>query len=111
MSNELSVEGTDLIRDEIEQEIGQISMEALVEFLNNYHYELKDWRDYLDDFNESYQGWYDSTEEFAERLADEIGILGDMSENLKYYFDYEKFGRDLLSGDYWESNGYYFRSM
>ena len=111
MSNELSVEEINLIRDEIEQELGQPSMEALVEYLDNFHIDLSEWRDYLDDFHESFHGWYDSTEEFAERLADDVGILEDMPESLKYYFDYEKFGRDLLNGDYWESNGYYFRSM
>jgi len=42
---------------------------------------------------------------------EEQGIL-DLSgipQELRYYFDYEKFGRDLeLGGDVWESDGFYF---
>ncbi len=40
----------------------------------------------------------------AEGIID-VEILGE----LRFYFDYEKFGRDLeLGGDVWESNGFYF---
>lgn len=57
---------------------------------------------------EAYQGRYDSDEDFAADLAEYCGYLDDMPENLRYYFDYEKFARDLMIGDYVEDSGHYF---
>ena len=33
--------------------------------------------------------------EVAERYIDEMDILHDVPDNLKYYFDFEAFGRDM----------------
>ncbi len=49
-------------------------------------------------FEESYQGEWDSEEAFAENLADETM---DIPERLAFYFDYEKFARDLFMCDYY----------
>jgi antirestriction protein len=57
---------------------------------------------------EAYQGTYDSDEDFAADLAESCGYLNAMPENLRYYFDYEKFARDLMIGDYVEDSGHYF---
>ena len=57
---------------------------------------------------DAYQGYFQSDEDFAADLADSMGFLDDMPENLRYYFDYEKFARDLMISDYIEENGYYF---
>jgi antirestriction protein len=35
-------------------------------------------------------------------------MLESVPENLRYYFDFEKFSRDLMMGDYFESDGHYF---
>ena len=70
---------------------------------------LASWEDWIGDFEDAYQGEM-STREFAEQLADDL-ILPDMPENIRHYFDYEKFERDLFCGDYWESNGYIFRAI
>jgi hypothetical protein len=67
------------------------------------------WDEWIDDFEESYQGQM-STSKFAEQLADE-SMPADGSEFLMRYFDYKMFERDLFMGDYWESNGYIFRSI
>ncbi|CSC21846.1 antirestriction protein ArdA [Vibrio cholerae] len=32
---------------------------------------------------------------FAEMYAEETGLLSEMPEHLKQYFDYERYGRDL----------------
>ena len=38
--------------------------------------------------------------EYAEEYIDDTGLLDSMPENLRWYFDTEAFGRDLLiSGD------------
>lgn len=47
----------------------------------------------------------------AEELLEETGQLSEIPENLRYYFDYEKYARDIrLGGDMCESNGHFFWS-
>jgi antirestriction protein len=76
------------------------------------YYKWEEWQDWISDFEEAYQGDWGNTKEFAEHLADEIGFLDEMARiNLAQYFDYDKWERDLFIGDYWESNGYIFRSF
>jgi len=61
------------------------------------------------DFQDRYRGEYDSWKDFAEQLVDELGYLYEIPEHLRYYFDYEKYARDLrLGGDVCEHDGYYF---
>ena len=61
------------------------------------------------DFNERYRGRYDSWEHMAEELLEETGELNRIPENLRYYFDYEKYANDLrISGDFTEQDGHYF---
>jgi len=48
--------------------------------------------------------------EFAEELADSIGLLDEVPDNLKRYFDMESFARDLMINDYNEHNGHYFHN-
>jgi antirestriction protein len=66
-----------------------------------------------DAFEEAYQGEYRSSVDFAENLVDDLGMLNDMPENLRYYFDYEAFARDLLMTDYWcdSTETYFFRHI
>ena len=65
----------------------------------------------LDLMHECFAGKYASFTELAEELVPAIGLLDDIPEDVQRYFDYERYGRDLdIGGDYWESNGYYFRS-
>lgn len=67
-----------------------------------------DW-DTLDNFRAAYQGEFDSDADFAEYLLEETGGLDAIPENLRYYFDYEKYARDLfIGGDYWTHEGYVF---
>lgn len=61
------------------------------------------------DFQERYKGEFSSWEDMAEELLEETGELETIPENLRYYFDYEKYARDLrIGGDLTESNGHYF---
>jgi antirestriction protein len=59
---------------------------------------------------ECYAGTYDSDEEFAEDLADQLGLLDQVPENLRYYFDMGRWARDLLMGDYFVNEGHYFHN-
>jgi antirestriction protein len=70
---------------------------------------LLEWEDWIDQFEEAYQGEM-STKEFAEQLADEF-MPSDAPEFLTRYFDYEMWERDLFMGDYWENDGHIFRSL
>jgi len=61
----------------------------------------------LDQFEEAYHGEWDSMEQFAESLIDDLGLLRDLDdiipETLRGYVDvdFDALGRDLeLSGDY-----------
>lgn len=56
-------------------------------------------------FRDSYMGRYDTEENFAEEIADEIM---DIPENLRYYFDYGAFARDIFINDYVFADGYVF---
>jgi len=70
---------------------------------------LLEWEDWIEQFEEAYQGEM-STKEFAEQLADEF-MPSDATEFLTRYFNYEMWERDLFMGDYWENDGYIFRSL
>ncbi len=70
---------------------------------------LNEWENWIGGYEEAYQGEMD-TREFAEQLADEL-ILPKIPENIRYYFDLEKYERDLFLGDYWENKGYIFKSI
>ena len=61
----------------------------------------------VDDFEDAYEGAYDSEEDFAYWLVDEIGI--ENIQNKDAYFDYDAFARDLFMTDYVYNNGYVFR--
>jgi antirestriction protein len=59
---------------------------------------------------DAYSGTYDSAEEFAEQYAESTGMLDSIPENLRCYFDFERFAHDLMCGDYFEADGHYFHS-
>ena len=65
----------------------------------------------LDDFRNKYIGHfqgYDINREFGEYWADQTGELLQIPDHLRYYFDYEAYGRDLLINDFSEYNGFVF---
>ena len=57
-------------------------------------YRLEDALDRLDDAH-LFEG---SAIEYAESYIEDTGLLNEMPENLRYYFDTEAFARDLLLG-------------
>ena len=53
-----------------------------------------------DKFADSYRGTYRDAETWAEEYLEETGMLSSVPENLRCYFDMEKFARDCnYSGD------------
>lgn len=65
--------------------------------------------DSISDFEEDYEGEYDSEEEFAEYIVKECYDLDKIMGNLAFYFDYKAFARDLFISDYIFEDGYVFR--
>lgn len=49
----------------------------------------------ISDFEERYQGEWESFREYAEQLADDIGLLADVPEEIARYFDWSAWTRDL----------------
>lgn len=43
----------------------------------------------------NYAGQHSTFQEFAEHYAEDTALLGNMPENLSYYFDWEKYAADL----------------
>lgn len=58
----------------------------------------------LDGFRDEFQGIWDSEQDYAENFADDIGLLDSMPDNLRHYFDWESWSRDLFLGDYWSAD-------
>ena len=52
--------------------------------------------DDFDNFQEAYQGHFDSPTDFAYDIVDNLGWEGVGQENIDMYFDYDSFGRDLM---------------
>lgn len=79
--------------------------------------EREAWAAYLDnigkgatysDFQDNYIGEFNSDYEIAEEFANECGLLDEMPESLRRYFDFDAYARDLMSGDIWSNSGHYF---
>ena len=63
----------------------------------------------FEEFRDCYCGAWDSEEEFAEQLVDELGILDEVPEHLRRFFDMEAYSEELFRYDYDYSEGYVYR--
>lgn len=62
-----------------------------------------------DEVEECYAGEYSTRADLAAELLDDTGELDQIPENLRHYFDYDSYGRDLLlGGDVCRSSDYWF---
>jgi antirestriction protein len=68
---------------------------AVQAYADNLYLKLEDFEDWSDQFEEAFQGRWESFKEYAEQLADEC-----MDAQNTRYFDYDGFTRDL-EYDYW----------
>ena len=72
-----------------------------------YMYLFGEWDE--EKCNERYRGEFSSWAAMAEEFVDESGMLESMPENLRWYFDYEKYANDIrCSGDMCEHNDHFF---
>lgn len=71
--------------------------DTLVSGVMNYYCDLDEAKQALE---ERYQGKYDSLEQWAEEFLHDTGDFAKIPENLRFYFDYEKYARDCdMGGD------------
>lgn len=52
----------------------------------------------IEDAREAFAGKANTVEDWAESFADDTGLLSEVPENLRCYFDWEKYARDLQYG-------------
>ena len=65
----------------------------------------------LSDFRERYCGRWDSEEEFAQHLADELCMFDNVPESITRFFDFKAFARELFMSDYdMGDSGHVFRT-
>lgn len=63
----------------------------------------------LEFYEENYRGEFSSDEDFAEDLAEALGLFYDCSsETVKKYFDYQKWWDSELQYEFFEIDGHYF---
>jgi antirestriction protein len=87
-----------------------------IELLNEHGEAWSEYVNYIgagyatvENFNDIFNGSWDSELDFAEQLFDEC-YLHELPEHLQYYIDYDSFRRDIFSGDFYYSGGYVFRA-
>ena len=64
----------------------------------------------ISNIEDAYYGEFEDFTDFAHNLLNDTGDLNQMPDNLRPYFDFEAYGRDL-SYDFFESNGHFFRNI
>lgn len=97
-------------REEMELWYEMIYSDHDIEALMAYY--KTDYNFNLSDFESSYLGQYDSSEDYAMEYAESTGMFNGVSETIEMYFDFEAYGRDMeLNGDIEEVNGYWFQRI
>ena len=62
-----------------------------------------------DQCNDRYEGKFRSDEDYAEDRCESCGTLEKVPEDLRYYFDFKAYARDMrINGEFVEENGHYF---
>ncbi|MBC7845535.1 MAG: antirestriction protein ArdA [Flavobacterium sp.] len=83
--------------------------EIIEAFASLGNYKVTDTDKFFDAIEESYCGEFSSDEDFAQDMAEQTGV--EISNTWPHNcIDWERAARDLMY-DYYESNGYYFRSI
>ena len=96
-----------------EAEESYVGVPALVAWLKFEGLNWDDHRAVIEDFKERYVGEYDSGADCAEGELAEIyaDVIEALPESLRYRIDWDGVWTDMrASGEYFEADGYYFRS-
>lgn len=75
-----------------------------------YYNDVSDLDTAISNFEEAYQGEYDSFLDYATQTFDEL-YAHSIPESLRYYIDYNAFARDLDADGYFFEDGHVFRPV
>ena len=64
----------------------------------------------IDDARDRYYGYHESDYDFACDMLENTGDINSIPEHLQFYFDYDKYARDLMISDFSSGNNHYFRN-
>jgi len=81
-------------------ESDHVDPDAVAAWASNLGETVEEWADVRDDFNESYQGEWDSDEDFAQNLAEDLGAVDPDATWPNDCIDWERATRELFM-DYW----------
>lgn len=87
-------------------EASYLDTEVVEAYIENCGY----WEGIVSDAEEAYCGQYDSDEDFAQEIAEELGYIDSNASWPHTCIDWEWAARELMY-DYFEMNGYYFRNI
>ena len=102
---------SDFTKKELQQfedmaEEGSYDAEVYKAFASNHGMEYTN----VENVDEAYQGQWDSDEDFAQGMADDLGLINKEVSWPYTCIDWEHASNELMY-DYFEMNGYYFRSL
>lgn len=84
--------------------------EVIAAFADLGNYSLYDIDDFFEALEESYSGEFDSDEDFAENMAEELGLMQDSPQWPYTCIDWKRAARELMY-DHYSINKHYFRSI
>jgi antirestriction protein len=85
-----------------------LEMEVIEAYCSNFFY-ASDIT--IDKIEEAYFMQADSDADFAEQFADETGLLSEVPQSVRSYFNFQQYWDCELRHDFWEADGYYFRNL
>jgi antirestriction protein len=93
--------------------LSDVDEDAFTAYVEHMGFDLDktDVSDIVRDFEEAFCGEYKDEEDFAYQLLEDTGDLNQIPKHLQFYFDYEKFARDLFMSDYFMVDTYVFRNI
>lgn len=95
----------------LEENPSHLSAEVVALWLDNIR-QSEPTKEAVEQAEEAYVGEFRDFTRLAEHFVDETGMLSNIPSEVANYFDYEKYGNDLrLGGDFWESEGHFFRNI
>ena len=87
-------------------EDGSYDAEVYQAYIDNHGLEYTE----VEDVEEAYSGQFESDEEFAQDMAEQIGAIDTDAKWPNSCIDWEYAARELMY-DYFEIDGYYFRNL
>lgn len=94
---------------ELVMDLSDNEREALGHFRANHGGELTE--ETIEQFRESYAGYWESEKDFAYQLADDMGFTTDGLTWPASYIDWDAATRDLFMDGYWSAHGHVFRDV